>query len=165
MRCKADAKRQALSRFHHSVPQKRPRRSVDLAPTYSCRGKATPGAACLRAMRLDERCAVMSTRILLADEMVMLRQALKAFLEQEGLAVVAEAADGHEAVELARKHRPDVAVLDIAIRGLNGLQVTRELQRTCPSIRVILLSMPVDDQDVVEVLRCGARGLLVKTQP
>jgi len=97
--------------------------------------------------------------------MVMHRQALKVALEREGLALVAEASDGHEAVELARNRRPDVAVLDVALRGLDGLQVTRELQRICPSVRAILLSMPDDSPGIVNVVRCGARGSLVKTQP
>jgi DNA-binding NarL/FixJ family response regulator len=96
--------------------------------------------------------------------MVMPRQALKAVLEQAGLAVVAEASNGHEAVELVRKHRPDVAILDIATGRLNGLEVTRDLQRTCPSTRVILLGVPDDRRDIVGVLQCGASGLVVKTQ-
>ncbi len=107
----------------------------------------------------------MGTRVLLASEMIMLRQPLKAFLESHGLVVVAEASHGHDAVDLARKHRPDVVVLDIALPRVSALQAARELRRTCPSVGMILLTMPDQERDSLEVLRCGVRGLLLKTQP
>ena len=95
----------------------------------------------------------------------MLRQPLKAFLEREGLAVVAETSDGREVLELAREHRPDLAVLDAALSHLNGFKAARELHHTCPSIGVILLAMPDQVRDALAVLHHGVRGLLLKTQP
>ena len=107
----------------------------------------------------------MGSRILLACEMIMLRKPLKAFLESHGLVVVAEASDGRETVDLARKHKPDVAVLDIALPRVSALQAARDLRRTCPSVGMILLTMPDQERDALEVLRSGVRGLLLKTQP
>ena len=74
----------------------------------------------------------MPTRILLADDHLIVRQGLKALLEHEGFSVVAEVGDGQEAVRVARERCPDVAVLDFAMPLLNGLGAAREILRTCP---------------------------------
>lgn len=107
----------------------------------------------------------MPVRVLLADDEVMLRQSLRAYLERQDCTVVAETSDGREAVELARMHRPDVAVLEIGLPRLNGLHAARELLRASPSLGIILLTRVLDEQYVRDALRHGVRGFVVKSQP
>lgn len=103
------------------------------------------------------------TTILLADDHRIFRAGLRPLLAaQPDLSVVGEADDGLAALALARELRPDVAVLDITMPGLNGLEVTRRLAAEVPSVRVIILSMHSDRRYVLEALRAGARGYLLK---
>src|SRR5256885_14033121 len=103
-------------------------------------------------------------RVLLADDHLIVRQGLKVLLQREGLEIVGEAADGQQAVRLARDRCPDVAVLDFAMPVLNGLDAAREILRMCPRARVILLTMHTEDRYVHEALRAGISGYIVKTQ-
>jgi len=107
----------------------------------------------------------MRTRVLLVDQETILRQGLRLLLERQGFTVVAEASDGREAIELVREHRPEVVILDVATPRMNGLQAIRAIQSVCPSVRLILLTMLVDDQHVLEALQDGAHGYVVKTEP
>jgi DNA-binding NarL/FixJ family response regulator len=106
----------------------------------------------------------MGTRILLADDHLIVRQGLKALLEREGLEVVGEAADGQEAVRQVQALRPDVAVLDLTMPRLNGLDAARVLAQQSPRTRVILLTVHTEDHYVLEAMRVGVRGYVVKTQ-
>jgi two-component system response regulator NreC len=106
----------------------------------------------------------MTPRILLADDHVIVRQGFRALLEREGLEVVAEAADGHEAVRLASDLRPEVAILDFAMPLLNGLDAAREIRLRSPGTRMILLTVHTEDNYVLEALQAGVRGYVVKTQ-
>lgn len=106
----------------------------------------------------------MPTRILLADDHLIVRQGLRALLEREGFEVVAEVADGQEAARVARERCPDVAVLDFAMPLLNGLDAAREILRACPRAKAILLTMHTDDHYVLEALQAGVKGYVVKTQ-
>ena len=106
----------------------------------------------------------MAIRVLLADDHVIVCQSLKAVLEREGLQVVGEAADGREAVRLARALRPDVAVLDVSMPLLNGLDAAREIQKACPRTRTILLTMHGEDTYVLQALQMGIRGYVLKSQ-
>ena len=103
-------------------------------------------------------------RVLLADDHLIVRQGLKVLLQREGLEIVGEAADGQQAVRLARDRCPDVAILDFAMPVLNGLDAAREILRMCPRARVILLTMHTEDRYVHEALRAGISGYIVKTQ-
>jgi len=102
-------------------------------------------------------------RILLADDHVLVREGTRELLErEEDLAVVAEASDGEAAVQLAACHRPDVALLDIAMPGLNGIEATRQIKALCPATAVLILTAYDDDQYVFAVLEAGAAGYLLK---
>src|SRR5579864_6764153 len=106
----------------------------------------------------------MSNRILLADDHPMFRQGLKALLEREGYEVVAEAADGHEAVRKAHESNPDIAVLDLGMPMLNGIDAARDIHKRAPDTRVVLLTMYEEDAYVLEALRAGIRGYVLKAQ-
>ncbi len=105
----------------------------------------------------------MSTRILLADDHTIVREGLRSIIEHEmGMEVVALAASGNVAVELARVHRPDVVVIDITMPGMNGIEATRQILRELPSARVIALSMHASKDIVSEMLKAGASAYLLK---
>ena len=106
----------------------------------------------------------MPPRILLADDHVIVRQGFRALLEREGLEVVAEAANGHEAVRLVGELLPDVAVLDFAMPLLNGLDAAKEIRRRSPRTRTLLLTVHTEDHYVLEALQAGVHGYVVKTQ-
>jgi two-component system, NarL family, response regulator NreC len=102
-------------------------------------------------------------RILLADDHTVVRKGLRLLLESHpGFKVIADAADGREAVALAEANRPDVLVTDIAMPGLNGIEAARQICARQPSIAVIFLSMHADEGYVMKALKAGARGYLLK---
>jgi DNA-binding NarL/FixJ family response regulator len=105
-----------------------------------------------------------TTRILLADDHALVRRGVRLILDNEpDLTVVAEAGDGAEALALARVHAIDLAVLDVAMPRLTGLQAARELSRRSPETRILLLSMYDNDQYFFEALRAGASGYVLKS--
>ena len=106
----------------------------------------------------------MSLRILLADDHVIVRQGLKALLEREKFDIVGEASDGREAVRLVESLRPDLILLDLSMPLLNGMDATREILKSNPGAKVILLTMHSEDSYVLEALRAGAVGYVVKTR-
>jgi DNA-binding NarL/FixJ family response regulator len=104
------------------------------------------------------------TRILLADDHALVRRGVRLILESEpDLTVVAEAGDGAEAVALARTHEIDLAVLDVAMPRMTGLQAAREISRRAPAPRILLLSMYDNDQYFFEALKAGASGYVLKS--
>lgn len=103
-------------------------------------------------------------RILLADDHEVVRQGLAALLSQrQEWQVCAEAANGREAVKLAIKHRPDVAIVDLSMPELNGLETTRQIKRESPDTEVLVFSMYENEQFVRELLAAGARGYVLKS--
>ena len=103
-------------------------------------------------------------RILLADDHPILRGGLRRLLESWGMTVVGEAQSGHEVLQSVRNLSPDVAILDIGMPGLNGVDAARLLAREAPMVKVILLTMHADETYVVEALRAGVRGYVLKSQ-
>ncbi len=102
-------------------------------------------------------------RVLVADDHAVVREGIRHVLEREpGFEVVAEAANGSEVVELAERHHPDVVVLDISMPGESGLQVAARLRRSVPDARVLILSMHDNTEYVLESVRAGAHGYLLK---
>jgi two-component system response regulator NreC len=106
----------------------------------------------------------MPIRVVLADDHTIVRQGLKSLLEREGIQVVGEAQDGHEVLQLAAKHSPDVAVIDISMPVLNGLDAARELKRSAPKTKTILLTCHDEDEYLIEALRAGVKGYVLKNQ-
>lgn len=106
----------------------------------------------------------MAIRVLLADDHQIVRQGLKDLLQREGFTVIGEASDGREAVRLAREHRPEIAVLDLSMPLLNGMDAAREIQKACPRTAPILLTMHTEDPYIVDALRAGIKGYVLKTQ-
>jgi two-component system response regulator NreC len=106
----------------------------------------------------------MSTRVLLADDHSLIRQGLRALLEKQGFQVVSEASDGQEALGAVQKTQTDVAILDISMPILNGVDAARELVKSSPKTKVILLTQHDEDQYVTEALRAGVRGYVLKSQ-
>jgi two-component system response regulator NreC len=106
----------------------------------------------------------MPTRLLLADDHALIRQGLKALLEKQGYQVVGEASNGQEAIRAAEKNQPDVAIIDISMPVLNGVDAARELKKSTPKTKVILLTQHDEDQYVTESLRAGVRGYVLKSQ-
>ena len=106
----------------------------------------------------------MPIRILLAEDHVMVRQGLRVLLEQAGMVVIGEASDGPEALRLAHTHQPEVAVLDIAMPHLNGLETARRLREAVPQTKIIVLTMHTEEPYVLEALQAGAVGYVLKTQ-
>lgn len=102
-------------------------------------------------------------RVLLADDHAIVRRGLKSLLETEpGLSVVAEAGDGLEAIRLAEEHEPDLAILDVGMPKLNGIEVAARLQKLRRPPHVIILSMHADESYIIRALSAGARAYLLK---
>src|SRR5262245_24247529 len=106
----------------------------------------------------------MTMRILVADDHEVVRHGVRALLEaRPGWQVVAEAVDGREAVEKAKRLQPDVIILDIGMPGLNGLDAARQILKAAPKSGILILTMHESEQVVREVLAAGARGYVLKS--
>src|SRR3954451_1371195 len=101
--------------------------------------------------------------VILADDHTVVRQGLRALLAaEEDIEIVGEAENGREAIQMVKKLLPDVAVIDIAMPVLNGLEATRQITRTVPSTKVLILSSYSDDEYVQQLTEAGAAGYLIK---
>ncbi|TLY14578.1 MAG: response regulator transcription factor [Nitrospirae bacterium] len=106
----------------------------------------------------------MSLHILLADDHLIVRQGLKVLLEREGFDVVGEACDGREAVRLAQELSPDIALLDLTMPLLNGVDAGRAILQNSPKTKVVLLTMHTENHYVLDALRAGIKGYVLKTK-
>jgi two-component system response regulator NreC len=106
----------------------------------------------------------MPVSVLLADDHEILRQGVRVLLDRAGFNVVAEASDGHEAVELAGRLKPDIAVLDYVMPGLNGRDAALRIQQVSRQTRTILLTMRTEREYVLDAMRIGLSGYVVKSQ-
>lgn len=101
-------------------------------------------------------------RVLIADDHALFRDGLRSLLEAHGIAVVAEAGNGREAVELARRYQPDVVLMDLTMPELDGLAATRLMSAELPAVKVVVLTASEDDADLFEAVKSGAEGYLHK---
>jgi two-component system, NarL family, response regulator NreC len=106
----------------------------------------------------------MPIRVVLADDHTLVRQSLKSLLEREKFQVIAEASDGQELVRASEAHHPDIAIVDISMPTLNGIDASRELARSCPKTKTILLTQHEEEQYVQEALEAGVKGYVLKNQ-
>jgi DNA-binding NarL/FixJ family response regulator len=102
-------------------------------------------------------------RILIADDHTLLRDGIRAILESlDDVQVVAEASDGLEAIEMAHKFQPSLVLMDIGMSGMNGLDATAQLRKEFPHLKIVMLSMHANEEYVLQALRAGAAGYLLK---
>lgn len=102
-------------------------------------------------------------RVLLAEDHALVRAGFRALLEHvPGVRVVAEAGDGRQALRLIEQHRPDIVLMDVAMPGLNGLEAAARVAEGLPHVRVIILSMHANEEYVLQALRAGAAGYVLK---
>ncbi|SDW96072.1 response regulator [Lysobacter enzymogenes] len=106
-----------------------------------------------------------NVRVLIADDHTMVRESLAGLLRGAGVDVVAQAADGEETLQRAQELRPDVVVTDLSMPGLNGLEVVRRLREQAPAARVLVLTMHQEDEYILQAVRAGASGYVVKDSP
>ncbi len=112
---------------------------------------------------MDETKAI---RVVLADDHAVVRKGIREFLEEAGdIQVIAEAATGIEAVALALEHQPDVAVLDIQMPEMGGIEATRQIKAQAPGVHVLVLTAYDDDPYIFAMLQAGASGYVLKTAP
>jgi DNA-binding NarL/FixJ family response regulator len=105
-------------------------------------------------------------RVLLADDRALVRAGFRSLLQGiQGITVVAEANDGREALRLIREHRPDIVLIDIGMPGMNGLEALRHVTKEFQGVKVIFLTMHADEEYVLEALKGGAAGYLLKDSP
>src|SRR5579863_8386975 len=111
-----------------------------------------------------DRSTRMAIRVVLADDHVLVRESLKSLLEREGFQIVAEASDGQEALRRVESLKPDVAVVDISMPSLNGLEAARGIRTASPKTKTILLTQHDEEQYVSEALEAGVKGYVLKNQ-
>lgn len=111
-----------------------------------------------------DQSAALPLSVLLADDHPLIRHGIKALLHDEGFEVVGEASDGHEAVLLGQKLQPDIAILDVSMPRLNGIDAAREIIKASPKTKVILLTMYPQDRFVLASLRAGVTGYVLKSK-
>jgi DNA-binding NarL/FixJ family response regulator len=103
-------------------------------------------------------------RVLLADDHVLVRDGIKVTLEVNGFTIVGEASEGREAVKMVRELKPDVAVFDVSMPGLNGVDAARIALKELPGLKVVLLTVHTENEYVDEALKAGVSGYVLKKQ-
>lgn len=112
---------------------------------------------------MDQPSSPDPIRVVLAEDHALVREGTRRILEAtDDIVVVAEAADGEEAVAAATAYQPDVAIIDIGMPGVNGIEATRQIKATQPQVGVLILTMHDDDQFIFAVIEAGAAGYLLK---
>jgi DNA-binding NarL/FixJ family response regulator len=106
----------------------------------------------------------MPLRVILADDHQIVRQGIRTLVERQGVQIVAETGDGLTLIELVRQHLPDLAIVDVSMPRLNGIDATRQMLAAVPTMGVVLLTMHDEELHVSAALRAGVRGYVLKTQ-
>jgi DNA-binding NarL/FixJ family response regulator len=105
----------------------------------------------------------MACRVLIADDCALIRRSVRQILEREGFAIVGEASNGREVVELARELSPDVVILDLAMPGMSGIEAAREIHRGQPLTGLILLTGHTTEDHIIAAMRSGMLAFVAKT--
>src|SRR5919206_610027 len=106
----------------------------------------------------------MPLKVTLSDDHTMVRQGIRSLLEREGIRVMSEAGDGLTSVADVKIHLPDIAIIDLSLPQLNGIDAARQMLLLQPRLGIVALTMYDDELHVVEALRAGIRGYVLKTQ-
>lgn len=106
----------------------------------------------------------MAIRVVLADDHALVRQGIRSLLEREGFQIVAEASDGHEVLRQVQSLKPDIAVMDISMPILNGLDAARQMSLSSPQVKTILLTQHAEEEFLSAALEAGVKGYVLKTQ-
>lgn len=101
-------------------------------------------------------------RVVIADDHALFRDGLRSLLEARGVEVIGEARNGREAVELTRRHLPDIVLMDLSMPEVGGLSATRLISADLPDVKVVVLTASEDDSDLFEAIKSGAQGYLLK---
>ncbi len=101
-------------------------------------------------------------RVVIADDHALFRDSLRSLLSARGIEVVGEAADGEQAIELARRQRPDIVLMDLAMPHLDGLAATKVIRAELDDVKVVVLTASGEDDDLFEAIKAGADGYLLK---
>jgi len=101
-------------------------------------------------------------RVLLADDHALFRAGIASLLKAWGMDVVGQAADGNEAVELTRRLKPELVLMDVGMSPCNGLEATRAIKAELPDVKVVIVTVSEDEQDLFEAIKSGAEGYLLK---
>ena len=107
----------------------------------------------------------MATRVLIVDDHPLTRDALAGLLTQHDFSVVGQAADGEQAVEVARELQPDLILLDLSMPGIGGLGALPLLREAAPACEVVMVTASVAEENLLAAIRAGAAGYLLKTEP
>ena len=117
-------------------------------------------------MAKAKKMAAKKITVIIADDQTLFREGIKDLLENEkNIQVIAEAADGREALRLVKKLRPNVILLDIKLPHMDGIEATRQIHKECPTTNVLILSGYEDEAHVMEAIQAGANGYLSKMLP
>jgi DNA-binding NarL/FixJ family response regulator len=113
---------------------------------------------------MNGRTAISPLRVLIVDDHLVVREGLRAILDrQPDMAVVAEAGDGGQAIDLFERHRPDLTLMDLRLPGKSGVEVTAEIRQRYPQARIVVLTVFDGDEDIYRALQAGARSYLLKS--
>ncbi len=126
-------------------------------------GRDDAGRARVLLDGLPHRSPARRIRVVIAEDQALVREALTLLLQQHGeLEIVGAAANGRDAVDLAERLEPDVILMDLIMPGMNGIEASRQLRRRLPSARILLLTAHIEEEQIVEALRAGVLGCVVK---
>lgn len=112
--------------------------------------------------RVEDRPDEKPVNVIIAEDHTLVREGTRQLLEKKGITVIGEAANGEEAVRLTERLNPDLVLMDVSMPRLNGLEATRRIKQSCPSVAVLVLTAYDDDQYVFALLQAGAAGYILK---
>ncbi len=136
---------------------------IDSAPGQGCRVTVcVPACTTIGDVDMPDAGARANIRVLIADDHALFRDGLRSLLQAQGVDVAGEAHNGQQVIELARVHRPDIVLMDLAMPGLDGLSATRLLSAELPEVKVVVVTASEEDADLFDAIKSGAQGYILK---